>query len=196
MPCSRDRRRCAFAISWLSSNAMARTKMACISSNCCVGDYFIAANYNPERYVVVIRRTGRLSGWRGRGRALHFLAMVRRYRRLPGRGLKPYPRPYPERGLITHKPGVAMGYVSLDGSAQERAEPAFGELSFRCPVNERTVSTGIYTDEASLTRLQLIDIRVRCPHCGDVHTIRVADTFVSQTIIGRYRPSLLLVSSR
>ena len=89
-----------------------------------------------------------------------------------------------------------MGCVSLDGSVQERAEPAFGELSFRCPVNERTVSTGIYTDEASLTRLQLIDIRVRCPHCGDVHTIRVADTFVSQTIIGRYRPSLLLVSSR
>jgi hypothetical protein len=86
--------------------------------------------------------------------------------------------------------------VTVDHSAQERAEPSFGELSFRCPVNERTVSTGIYTDAASLTRLQLIDIRVRCPHCGDVHTIRVADTFVSQTIIGRYRPNLSLVSSR
>lgn len=86
--------------------------------------------------------------------------------------------------------------VIVDHSAQERAEPTFGELSFRCPVNERTVSTGIYTDAASLMRLQLIDIRVRCPHCGDVHTIRVADTFVSQTIIGRYRPNLSLVSSR
>ncbi len=86
--------------------------------------------------------------------------------------------------------------VTADHSAPERAEPEFGELSFRCPVNERTVSTGIYTDERSLVRLQLIDIRVRCPHCGDVHTIRVAETFVSQTIIGRYRPSLSLVSSR
>jgi hypothetical protein len=86
--------------------------------------------------------------------------------------------------------------VTADHSVQERTEPAFGELSFRCPVNERTVSTGIYTDEGSLARLQLIDIRVRCPHCGDVHTIRVADTFVSQTIIGRYRPNLSVVSSR
>jgi hypothetical protein len=33
--------------------------------------------------------------------------------------------------------------VTVDHSAQERAEPTFGELSFRCPVNERTVSTGI-----------------------------------------------------
>ena len=86
--------------------------------------------------------------------------------------------------------------VTADHSAQERAEPVFGELSFRCPVNDRTVSTGIYTDERSLARLQLIDIRVRCPHCGDIHTIRVADTFVSQTIIGRYRPNLSVVSSR
>jgi hypothetical protein len=86
--------------------------------------------------------------------------------------------------------------VTADHSAPERAEPAFGELSFRCPVNDHTVSTGIYTDEYSLARLQLIDIRVRCPHCGDVHTIRVADTFVSQTIIGRYRPNLSVVSSR
>ncbi len=86
--------------------------------------------------------------------------------------------------------------MTVDHSAQGRTEPEFGELSFRCPVNDRTVSTGIYTDERSLVRLQLIDIRVRCPHCGDIHTIRVADTFVSQTIIGRYRPSLSLVSSR
>jgi len=36
---------------------MARTNVACISSNWYVGDCFIAPNYNTNRRLVVIRRT-------------------------------------------------------------------------------------------------------------------------------------------
>lgn len=86
--------------------------------------------------------------------------------------------------------------VSAEQSLQERAEPQFGALSFHCPVNARTVSTGIYTDEHSVARLRTIRLRIRCPHCGEEHAIKVGDTFVSATIIDHHRPSLSLVSSR
>ncbi len=47
---------------------MARTNVACISSNCCVGDCFIAPNYNTDRHLVVIRRTtGGAGGGDGAG---------------------------------------------------------------------------------------------------------------------------------
>jgi len=85
--------------------------------------------------------------------------------------------------------------VSADQS-QERTEPQFGALSFRCPVNGRTVASGIYTDELSLARLRTVGIRIRCPHCGEDHAINVGDTFVSTTIIDHHRPSLSVVSSR
>jgi hypothetical protein len=86
--------------------------------------------------------------------------------------------------------------VSAEQSLQERAEPQFGALSFHCPINARTVSTGIYTDEHSVARLRTIRLRIRCPHCGEEHAIKVGDTFVSATIIDHHRPSLSLVSSR
>jgi hypothetical protein len=85
--------------------------------------------------------------------------------------------------------------VTLE-QAQERAEPQFGALSFRCPVSDRTVTTGIYTDEVSAARLRTVGIRIRCPHCGEDHAIKVGDTFVSATIIDHHRPSLSVISSR
>jgi hypothetical protein len=85
--------------------------------------------------------------------------------------------------------------VSLE-QAHERAEPQFGALSFRCPVSDRTVTTGIYTDELSAARLRTVGIRIRCPHCGEDHAIKVGDTFVSATIIDHHRPSLSVISSR
>jgi hypothetical protein len=85
--------------------------------------------------------------------------------------------------------------VAADQS-QERAEPQFGALSFSCPVSDRTVTTGIYTDELSVARLRTVGIRIRCPHCGEEHAIKVGDTFVSATIIDHHRPSLSVVSSR
>jgi hypothetical protein len=86
--------------------------------------------------------------------------------------------------------------VIAHDSPPERDEPQFGALSFHCPVSARTVSTGIYTDEHSVARLRTIRLRIRCPHCGDEHDIKVGDTFVSATIIDHHRPSLSLVSSR
>ncbi len=86
--------------------------------------------------------------------------------------------------------------MTADQFAQELDEPRFGALSFHCPVNARTVSTGIYTDEHSLAHLRTIRLRIRCPHCGDEHAITVGDAFVSATIIDHHRPSLSLVSSR
>ncbi len=79
--------------------------------------------------------------------------------------------------------------------SQERREPQFGALSFRCPVNDRTVTTGIYTDELSLARMRTVGIRIQCPHCGEDHAIKVGDAFVSATIIDQHRPNLSVVSS-
>jgi hypothetical protein len=80
--------------------------------------------------------------------------------------------------------------------SQERPEPQIGALSFRCPVSNRTVTTGIYTDELSFARVRTVGIRIRCPHCGEDHAIKVGDTFVSATIIDHHRPSLSVISSR
>ena len=79
--------------------------------------------------------------------------------------------------------------------SQERLEPQFGALSFRCLVSDRTVATGIYTDELSLARMRTVGIRIQCPHCGEDHAIKVGDAFVSATIIDQHRPNLSVVSS-
>lgn len=86
--------------------------------------------------------------------------------------------------------------MTAEQSREERSEPQFGALSFHCPVNARTVSTGIYTDEQSVARLRTIRLRIRCPHCGEEHAIKVGDTFMSGSIIDHHRPNLSLVSSR
>jgi hypothetical protein len=42
-------------------------------------------------------------------------------------------------------------------------------LIFTCPKTLRAIDSGIETDTLSLSRVQLVSIRIRCPHCGEEH---------------------------
>jgi hypothetical protein len=52
------------------------------------------------------------------------------------------------------------------------ATPRPGALRYRCPV---TGSLVLVTDEASLRKFSRPTIRLRCPGCGELHFVAVAE---------------------
>jgi hypothetical protein len=60
----------------------------------------------------------------------------------------------------------------------ERQED-LGPLTFVCPATHRSGLTGINTDVTTLRKFWLKHIKVKCEHCGEVHSIGVRDTFLS-----------------
>lgn len=50
-----------------------------------------------------------------------------------------------------------------------------GTLLFSCPTTGRPIDSGIETDPPSLSTVQQVSTRVRCPHCGKEHEPRVKD---------------------
>jgi hypothetical protein len=48
-------------------------------------------------------------------------------------------------------------------------------LIFTCPKTGRPIDSGIETDRASLSNVQLVKIRVRCPHCWGEHDRIIRD---------------------
>jgi len=61
----------------------------------------------------------------------------------------------------------------LMGARVRRAKMA--ALIFTCPRTGRPIESGIETDRASLSTVQSIRIRVRCPHCWEEHDRRIRD---------------------
>ena len=46
-------------------------------------------------------------------------------------------------------------------------------LTFSCPRTGASIVTGIETDRASLARVQLISIKIRCDHCRQEHELPI-----------------------
>jgi hypothetical protein len=51
-------------------------------------------------------------------------------------------------------------------------------LFFICPNTNRQTPTGIETDPDSLRACWRKTLEVKCPHCGEEHTIHVRDAYV------------------
>jgi hypothetical protein len=59
-------------------------------------------------------------------------------------------------------------------------------LFFTCPTTHRRAPTGIETDVQSLQAAWKATLKVKCPHCGEVHKISVRETYWRAA--GWYRP--------
>jgi hypothetical protein len=51
-------------------------------------------------------------------------------------------------------------------------------LFFICPTTQQHVPTGIETDVQSLQAAWKATLKVKCPHCGEMHKISVRDTYI------------------
>ena len=53
-------------------------------------------------------------------------------------------------------------------------------LVFRCPITLQAIDSGIETDSSSLARVQLVSVRIRCPHCSKKHEQRTKDGHLAE----------------
>lgn len=51
-------------------------------------------------------------------------------------------------------------------------------VKIKCPVTGKDVPTGIEMDLQSFSSVTLTNNRVRCPHCGEMHTWSKSDAFL------------------
>jgi hypothetical protein len=56
------------------------------------------------------------------------------------------------------------------------------ELPATCPTTRKRLSTGIPTDPTTLAKVWFSDIRVKCPHCGKSHAIKVREAYVESAL--------------
>jgi len=66
-------------------------------------------------------------------------------------------------------------------------------LLFTCPTTRHRAPTGIETDVLSLQAAWKATLKVKCPHCGEVHDVSVRDTYIDgplQDANGRFRSPL------
>jgi hypothetical protein len=52
-------------------------------------------------------------------------------------------------------------------------------LLFACPKTNRQVATGVETDVQGLSASWKETLKVKCPHCGEVHEISVRDAYIN-----------------
>ena len=55
-------------------------------------------------------------------------------------------------------------------------------LNFMCPNTHHKASSGIETDVESLRKCWDKRLRVRCPHCGELHRILVRKTYIDMAL--------------
>jgi hypothetical protein len=51
-------------------------------------------------------------------------------------------------------------------------------LFVRCPTTHEPVSTGIETDPESLAKMQSTTVSIVCPHCGQLHDLKMSETYM------------------
>jgi RNase P subunit RPR2 len=55
-------------------------------------------------------------------------------------------------------------------------------LRFACPKTNQQVATGVEADVQGLSASWKETLKVKCPHCGEVHEISVRDTYINSTL--------------
>jgi hypothetical protein len=63
-------------------------------------------------------------------------------------------------------------------------------LLFTCPTTHRRAPTRIETDPNSLAAAWKKTLKVKCPHCGEVHRISVREAYITFAVLGPTRLSL------
>ena len=66
-----------------------------------------------------------------------------------------------------------------------------GPLLVQCPNTFALINTGVETDAASLAVAWSSALRLDCPHCNEVHEVRVREAYLQDvmSVGGRSRPS-------
>jgi hypothetical protein len=59
------------------------------------------------------------------------------------------------------------------------SEVHMAALTFSCPLTGRAIQSGVETDPTSLSRVRLVSIRVRCPHCGSQHDVKMSAGYLT-----------------
>ena len=94
-------------------------------------------------------------------------------------------RPFLRQAPVTERP-VALPPVT-------RGEAIMGSLLAQCPNTSALINTGVETDASSLAAAWRSALRVNCPHCNEVHEIRVNEAYLQDvmSVERRYvRPEL------
>jgi hypothetical protein len=55
-------------------------------------------------------------------------------------------------------------------------------LFFTCPTTRQQAPVGIETDVQSLQAAWKTTLKVKCPHCGEVHEISVRETYINSAL--------------
>ena len=57
-----------------------------------------------------------------------------------------------------------------------------GQLLAQCPNTSALINTGVETDAPSLAAAWKSALRVNCPHCNEVHEIRVSEAYLDEVL--------------
>ena len=63
-------------------------------------------------------------------------------------------------------------------------------LTFFCPMTGRVIPSGIETDQNTLSRIRAVSIRLRCPHCGGHHDVRMTQGYLASAPLRVHGPAL------
>jgi hypothetical protein len=74
-------------------------------------------------------------------------------------------------------PGNSATFLPLSAAALKESQMA--TLFFTCPTTHQQAPTGIETDVQSLQAAWKATLKVKCPHCGEVHEISVRETYIN-----------------
>ena len=59
-------------------------------------------------------------------------------------------------------------------------------ISVTCPKTQAAIPLDVPGDVASLARIWRLRRSVKCPHCGETHSVRVCDAYVSAMTSDNY----------
>jgi hypothetical protein len=76
-------------------------------------------------------------------------------------------------------PGTLRYILAIIGSGPETKESQMASLFFTCPTTHERAPTGIETDVQSPQAAWKATLKVKCPHCGEVHEISVRETYIN-----------------
>ena len=52
-------------------------------------------------------------------------------------------------------------------------------LFFTCPTTREQAPTGVETDVQSLQAAWKATLKIKCPHCGEMHEISIRETYIN-----------------
>ena len=69
-------------------------------------------------------------------------------------------------------------------------------LFFACPTTHEQAPTGIETDVQSLQAAWKATLKIKCPHCGDMHEISIRETYINGVLQDSIGADLLMERER